>query len=146
MSEERKAAERLAVKGVCTAVAAALLLWAIPQIWDKLSPFIIAIPLAASLQPVIRFAQNKLKIKRGISVLICVLLLIGILVGFAYWGVSIVLEQAPQVVGQSGSMITEAVKTLQQAMEKLVNNSADTFSPQVQSPAALAHHTAAVGE
>ena len=133
MSEERKAAERLAVKGLGAILLIALLFWAVPQIWDKLSPFIIAIPLAASLQPVIRFAQNKLKIKRGISVLICVLLLIGILVGFAYWGVSIVLEQAPQVVGQSGSMITEAVKTLQQAMEKLVNNSADTFSPQVQS-------------
>ena len=132
MSEERKAAERLAVKGLGAILLIALLFWAVPQIWDKLSPFIIAIPLAAALQPVIRFAQNKLKIKRGISVLICVLLLLGILVGIAYWGVSIVLEQAPQVVGQSGSMITEAVKTLQQAAENLVNNSADTFSPQVQ--------------
>ena len=132
MSEERKAAERLTVKGLGAIVLIAFLFWAVPQIWDKLSPFIIAIPLAAALQPVIRFAQNKLKIKRGISVLICVLLLLGILVGIAYWGVAIVLEQAPQVVGQSGSMITEAVNTLHQAAENLVSNSVDTFSPQVQ--------------
>ena len=82
MSEERKAAERLAVKGIGTIVFVALILWAIPQIWDKLSPFIVAIPLAALLQPVIRFAHDKLKIKRGISTLICVLLLLGLLIGF----------------------------------------------------------------
>ena len=110
----------------------AFLAWAVPQIWDKLSPFIIAIPLAAALQPVIRFAQEKLKIKRGISVLICVLLLLALLAGIASWGVSIVLEQAPQVVGQSGSMITEAVNTMQKASENLVNNSSDSFSPQIQ--------------
>ncbi len=132
MSEERKAAERLAMKGLGAILAIAFLFWAVPLVWDKLSPFIIAIPLAAVLQPIICFAHDKMKIKRGISVLICVLLLLAILVGVIYWGVSIVLEQAPQVVGQSGSMITEAVKTMQQAAENLVNNSADTFSPQVQ--------------
>ena len=132
MSEERKAAERLALKGLGAVLLIAFLFWAVPQIWDKLSPFIIAIPLAAALQPVIRFAHEKMKIKRGISVLICVLLLLGILAGAASWGISIVLEQAPQVVGQSGSMISEAVKTMQQAAENLVKNSADSFSPQVQ--------------
>ena len=132
MSEERKAAERLALKGLGAIILIVLLFWAVPQVWDKLSPFIIAIPLAAALQPAIRFAQNKLKIKRGISVLICVLLMLGLLAGIVSWGVAIVLEQAPQVVGQSGSMITDAVKTMQQAAENLVNNSADTFSPQVQ--------------
>ena len=132
MSEERKAAERLAVKGFGAVLLIAFLFWAVPQIWDKLSPFIIAIPLAAALQPVIIFAQDKLKIKRGISVLICVVLMLVLVAGIAYWGVSIVLEQAPNVVGQSSSMITEAVNTLQQAMENLVNNSADSFSPQVQ--------------
>ena len=62
MSEERKAAERLALKGLGAIVLIVILFWAVPQIWDKLSPFIIAIPLAAALQPVIRFSQNKLKI------------------------------------------------------------------------------------
>jgi len=138
MSEERKAAERLAVKGIGAILLIAFLCWAVPQIWDKLSPFIIAIPLAAALQPAIRFAQEKLKIKRGISALICVVIMLAILAGFAYWGVAIVLEQAPNVVGQSGSMITEAVNTVQQAFENLVNSSTSNFSPQVQ---VLLHNT-----
>ena len=85
MSEERKAAERLAVKGIGTAILVVLAFWAVPQIWDKLSPFIVAVPLAAVMQPVIRFAHDKLKIKRGITVLICVLLLLGILFGSTFW-------------------------------------------------------------
>ena len=101
MSEERKAAERLTVKGIGAIVLIGFFVWAIPQIWDKLSPFIVAIPLAAMLQPVIRFAEEKMKLKRGITTLICVLLLLGILIGLSYWMISIVAEQAPQVVGQS---------------------------------------------
>ena len=132
MSEERKAAERLAVKGIGTIVIVALAFWAIPQIWDKLSPFIVAIPLAALLQPVIRFAQDKLKVKRGISVLICVLLLLGLLIGATFWTVSVVTEQAPQLVGQSGNLITEAVNTLQRAFGALMDNAANNFSPKVQ--------------
>ncbi|MER2183878.1 MAG: AI-2E family transporter [Clostridia bacterium] len=132
MSEERKAAERLAVKGLGAILLIVFLCWAVPQIWDKLSPFIIAIPLASALQPAIRFAQEKLRIKRGISALICVLIMLAILAGFAYWGVAIVLEQAPTLVGQSGSMITDAINTVQQAFENLVNNSTSSFSPQVQ--------------
>ena len=76
MSEERKAAERLVVKGIGAVLLIAFAFWAVPVFWDKLSPFIIAVPIASLLQPVIRFAQEKLKIKRGISVLICVLLIL----------------------------------------------------------------------
>ena len=139
MSEERKAAERLALKGLGAVILIGLLFWAVPQIWDKLSPFIVAIPLAAALQPVIRFAERRLKIKRGISVLICVLLMLAIVAGVVSWGVAIVLEQAPQVVGQSGSMLTEAVTTMQQAAKKLVDNSSDTFTPQIQNQIGRAH-------
>ncbi len=132
MSEERKAAERLAVKGVGAIILIALAVWAVPQVWDKLSPFIIAVPLAAMLQPVIRFAHEKLKLKSGISVLICVLLILSILIGITYWTVSIVMENAPQVVGQSGSMISEAVNALQAATMRLMENAGDNVSPQVQ--------------
>lgn len=132
MSRERRAVERLALKGIGAIILTALAFWAVPQVWDKLSPFVIAVPLAAMLQPVIRFAQDKLKIRRGITALICVLLFIGILIGATYWGVTVVLEQAPQVVGQSGSMITEAVNSAQQAMGNLVDSTESNFSPQVQ--------------
>ncbi len=132
MSEERKAAERLAVKALGAIILIGLAFLVVPQVWDKLSPFIIAIPLAAMLQPVIRFAQERLKIKRGITVLVCVLLILGLLIGIMTWGVSIVLEQAPQVVGQSGNMLNEATNTIQQAFENLMDNATDNFNPQVQ--------------
>ena len=90
MSEERKAAERLAAKGIGAVLLVAFLFFAIPQIWDKLSPFIIAIPLAAMLQPVIRFTEQRLKMKRGLTTLICVLLLLALLIGFATWMISII--------------------------------------------------------
>ncbi len=131
MSEERKAAERLIVKGIGAAILVALAFWAVPQIWDKLSPFIIAIPLAAMLQPVIRFGYEKLKVKRGITTLICVLLLLALLFGLIYWAVSVVLDQAPQVVGQSSSMISETANTLQKAVENLKTEAAANFSPKV---------------
>ena len=131
MSEERKAAERLLVKGIGAIVLIAFAFWAVPVFWDKLSPFIIAIPIAALLQPVIRFAKEKLKIKRGISVLVCVLLILAVLIGFTYWAVAIITEQAPQVVGQSGNMISEAVTSMQQAAENLMNQASDNFSPAV---------------
>ncbi len=132
MSEERKAAERLAAKGFGAVILLVFAFWAIPQLWDKLSPFIIAVPLAAMLQPVVSFAQEKLKIKRGITVLICVLLLLGILIGLTYWAIRIITEQAPGVVGYTVSMVTDAINTLQHTMEDLLNQASANFSPQVQ--------------
>ncbi len=131
MSEERKAAERLAVKGLGAILLIVAAVWGIPQIWDKFSPFIIAIPLAAVLQPVVQFAHERFKMKRGFSVLICVLLILGIIFWMIYWAVTIVSEQAPALVGQSGNLISESVNTLQQAAENLMNDASSNMSPQV---------------
>ena len=73
MTEERKAAERLAFKFLCLLLVIACLVWIIPWVWDMFSPFIIAIPLAAVLQPVISFLQKKLKFRRGLASLVVVL-------------------------------------------------------------------------
>ena len=125
MSEERKAAERLAVKGVGAILLIGVAFFIVPQIWDKLSPFIISIPLAAMLQPVIRFAERKLKMKRGLSTLICVLLLLGLLFGLTSWVVSIVVEQAPEVVSQAGELIPRAIGTVQRAVEDMMKDAPD---------------------
>ena len=58
MSEERKAAERLALRLLGVVLTFVILRWVLPEVWDKLSPFIIAIPIAAALQPVIRFPEK----------------------------------------------------------------------------------------
>ena len=65
MSEERKATERLICRVLVVIVSIGLAVVLVPILWDKLSPFIVAIPIAAMLQPVIRFLQNKLKMKQS---------------------------------------------------------------------------------
>ena len=78
LSEERKAFERLSFKAVVVVLTLLAAYWIVPQVWDKLSPFIVAVPLAAMLQPVIRFCFKKLKLKKSISSLILVLLLLAL--------------------------------------------------------------------
>ena len=76
MSEERKAAERTGLRLAGLLLLTAAVIWVLPEVWDKLSPFIISIPLAAAIQPVIRFMQKKLKMKRSPASLIPVILLL----------------------------------------------------------------------
>ena len=92
LSKERIAAERLLCRALSFAVILAAALWLVPQVWDKLSPFIIAVPIAAMLQPVIRFCHRRLKLKRGITSLILVLLMLGLLYGVLSWFIGFVVE------------------------------------------------------
>ena len=78
LTNERIAAERLAFRVLAAAVILLVASWLVPQVWDKLSPFIIAIPIAAMLQPVLRFCDRKLNIRRGIISLVLVLVLLAI--------------------------------------------------------------------
>ena len=54
-------------------IVIAVFVWIVPWVWSMFSPFIIAIPLAAVLQPLIGFLQKKLRFKRGLASLIVVL-------------------------------------------------------------------------
>ena len=133
MTKERRAAERLACKGFGALLLLLAGMWAVPQLWDKLSPFIIAVPLAAALQPVVRFMHNKLKFRRSLAVLICVLILVAILLGITYWLVVIITEQTPQLVGRSGTMLKDALDALHRLSEQLMTDETMIASPQVQS-------------
>ena len=132
MTRERRAAERLACKGLGALVLLIAALWAVPQIWHKLSPFIIAVPLAAALQPVIGFMNRKLKFRRSLAVLVCVLLIVAVLMSITYWLVVIIIEQAPQLVARSGAMLTDALDTLQGMSENMMSAEIFQTSPKVQ--------------
>ena len=95
MSEERKAAERLLLRLLGIAAAFAVVRWVLPEIWDKLSPFIIAVPVAAALQPVIRFLQKRIRLKRSPASLIPVLLLLLVMVPGANGASAKVLWASP---------------------------------------------------
>ena len=121
LSRERIAAERLVFRALSVLVLFLCLTWLVPQIWDKLSPFLIAIPIAAALQPVIRFFHHRLKIRRGVTSLILVLLLLALTILVLNWLVGLLIETAVQIVDESNgeNLITTTVESIRGAIESL---------------------------
>ena len=132
MSNERKAAERLLLRLLGLILVYAVLRWVLPEIWDKLSPFIIAIPLAAALQPVIRFLQQKIKMKRSPASLIPVLLLLIIVLGLLIWLFTIGIGQVTRIVNHSGDMVTESINSVRTALSNLIEEIGHSTSPGVE--------------
>ena len=132
MSEERKAAERLLLRLLGLALAFVALRWVLPEIWDKLSPFIIAIPLAAALQPVIRFLQKKIRMKRSPASLIPVLLLLIVFLGLLIWLFTFGIGQVSRIANHSPDLITEGINSVRQAMKNLVTSVGASTSPGVE--------------
>ena len=132
LSEPRKAAERLIFKALVFAVVFwALLRW-LPMLWDKLSPFIIAIPIAAMLQPLVRFCHRRLKLRRSVSSLILVLLLIVAVIFTMIWLVGLLVEMVNPFLDRSGDIVTSTIGTVKQAVNSLMSYTADNFSPNIQ--------------
>ena len=121
LSNERIAAERLAFRLLAFVVILFAASWLIPQVWDKLSPFIIAIPIAAMLQPVIRFFHRRLKVRRGITSLVLVILLLILTYLLLRWLVVMLIDTATQVLDTEGgdSIITTTVKSINDAINSL---------------------------
>ena len=132
MSEERKAAERLALRLLGLTAVFAVLRWVLPEVWDKLSPFIIAIPVAAALQPVIRFLQKKMKMKRSPAALIPVLLLLVIFLGLLIWLFTFGIGQVTRIASNSGNLLSETINSVRQAMGNLVTSIGASTSPGVE--------------
>ena len=133
LSEERKAFERLSFKAVVVVLVLLAAYWIVPQVWDKLSPFIVAVPLAAMLQPVIRFCFKKLKLKKSISSLILVLLLLALVIGILVWLFGLVTSMVNPVLTQSEDIVSSTIGTIRQAVNSLMNYTAENFSPEIQS-------------
>ena len=132
MTEERKAGERLLLRLAGLLLAIAALIWVVPEVWDKLSPFIISIPLAAALQPVIRFFQKRLKMKRSPASLIPVLLLLIISLGVLIWLFTIGIGQVTRIVNHSPDILTESINSVRQALSNLITNVGQSTSPAVE--------------
>ena len=132
MTKERKAAERLLLRLLGMLLAFAVIRWILPEIWDKLSPFIIAIPLAAALQPVIRFLQKKIKLKRSPASLIPVLLLLFIFLGLLIWLFTFGIGQVTRIVNHSPDFLTDSINSVQTAFNNLLASVGQSTSPGVE--------------
>ena len=131
MSEERKAAERMLLRLLGVAAAFAVVRWVLPEVWDKMSPFIIAVPIAAALQPVIRFLQKRIKLKRSPASLIPVLLLLALFLGLIIWLLIFTIGHVPGIVSQSGDLMTESISTVRLAMSNLLTKIGESTDPGV---------------
>ena len=119
LSNERIAAERLAFRVLAAAVILLVASWLVPQVWDKLSPFIIAIPIAAMLQPVIRFFDRRLKVRRGITALVLVILILVLTYLLLRWLVIMLIDTATQVLGQDENIVSTTISSINAAIGSL---------------------------
>jgi len=132
MSEERKAAERMLFRLLIVILILTVGLWLIPWLWDKLSPFIIAVPIAAFLQPVVIWLQKKLKMKPGVASLIPVLLLLAIFLVLFWWLLSFGIDQLSYLVRNSPEIVQTMVGAIREMGNRLMRNVGQGFSPDAQ--------------
>lgn len=129
MSEERKAGERLLFRCGAILLGGWLAYILIPWLWDKLSPFVLAIPLAAMLQPLIRFLEKKLKIKRPLASVVLVLLTVVLGVGILVYFLTFAIGQTTELVNNSGEIIKGMVAGIKGLTDSILE-SAVNVSPE----------------
>lgn len=132
MSEERKAVERLICR-IVVSVAVVMAAWLlIPLCWNYLSPFIIAIPVAALISPLTHVLERRFRFRRAPAVLVPVLMLCTIMVGLVYWFASFGVNQLMGFVNNSTSIINDIVATLRGGFDQVLGAmDADTLAPEV---------------
>ncbi len=116
----RYAAERLVLRCLFAALAILFVVALVPELWNLFSPFIIGLVIAAMLQPLIRFAQEKLHVKRGIAVAIWVTLVVLLAFLLLYWFISFVVVQLVSAGENAQSIVSSVVGLLQTATNKLL--------------------------
>lgn len=119
MSDLSRAVWRLIIRSAAVIVCLFLLWFAGPWAWRLLSPFILAVPIAAALQKPIRWGEKRLHLKHGISVAIWVLLVCAILCVLLYWILSTVIGQVLQLSGNYQTIITDFVNLLRNVSNQI---------------------------
>jgi len=117
----RYAAERLALRVILAALAAIFMVAVVPEIWRLFSPFLVAVPVAAALQPAIRFLQDKLHFRRGLAVTLGVLLVCSAAFIFIYWLVSFLVVQLSTVVNNAPNIMAIVTDFLQTAANRILD-------------------------
>ena len=85
--------QRMALRLVLLVCVLTAVIYWIPFLWKILGPFLVALVIAAALQPAVRLMQ-RIRIKRGISALILLLVVYAVLGLLIYWFSSFVVTQA----------------------------------------------------
>ena len=119
MSKARISAERLLCCG-CFGLLLILAVWLFaPVVWRFFSPFLIALPIAAMLQPVTRFLETKLRMRHGAAAMLPVILLCAILVGLIIWFGSFGVNQVTYLLNNSGTIIRDEAGIIRTTFQRL---------------------------
>ena len=116
----RYASERLLLRTLLCITLVLVWNYAVPLVWDTLSPFIIAIPVAAALQPLIGFFEKRLHIKRGIAVAFWVVLCSAVAFFILYWFVSFVVGQIISAANNAPAIVNSTIGVLREATDRLL--------------------------
>ena len=131
MSEERKAMERLLFRAAAAVVAAAGAALLLPIVWDYLSPFIIAIPVAAMISPLAAWLEHTLHLKRAPAVLIPVLIVCVLLALLIVWFASFGIGQLTGFLN-SPHVINDLIASMRSVFDRLFAVMAsDAVAPEV---------------
>lgn len=117
----RYALERMLGRVILILLVVVFFAVAVPFLWDKLSPFLIALPIAAMLQPLIGFFESKLHVKRGFAVAFWVLLVCGLACVLLYWFVSFTVAQVVNLANNADALIKNFIGILQTASDRVLN-------------------------
>ncbi|HNW87342.1 MAG TPA: sporulation integral membrane protein YtvI [Candidatus Limiplasma sp.] len=119
----RYALERLAYRLLFCVLIGLFLAFMVPWIWDTLSPFIIAIPIAAALQPLIQFFVKKLHMHRGFAVTFWVVLFSAVAFFIVYWFVSFAVGQVVSAANNAPNLVNGAISVLRNASDRILGAS-----------------------
>lgn len=117
----RYAMERLVLRLCFLMLAIFFTLFLAPQIWHLFSPFLLALPIAAFLQPFIRFFENRMHIRRNFAVAFWVLLICSAALLLLYWFSSFIIVQIINAANNAPSIVSSIIGVLQAASDRLLN-------------------------
>ncbi|MEA4998160.1 MAG: AI-2E family transporter [Candidatus Limiplasma sp.] len=117
----RYATERIALRLLAAVAAVLIFRFALPFVWDALSPFIIAIPIAAALQPLIRVFERRLHMNRGAAVAFWVVLFAAAMLALVYWFVSFAVGQIVTVASNAPTLVNGAIGVLREASDRILD-------------------------
>ena len=120
MSEVRISTERLIAHSLILIIVSTLLYYLLPAIWRYLSPFLLAIPFAAIVQPVSRFLEKKCRIRHNAAVIIPLVLLVLIVLLSVTWFLSFGINQISYLLTHSDDVIAQASATVRSALSPIL--------------------------
>lgn len=137
----RYAVERMLWRGVLAALAAAFCIIVAPVVWNLFSPFIIGLAVAALLQPLIRVAQERLHVRRGLAAAFWIALAVAAACLLLYWFASFVVVQLAVASPGVAASATELLRTATNRLLDMAQTLPDTLGGTVRTSLNSAYQT-----